>query len=104
MQSVPRPPGRAQVRVARTLRERNVQPWMLADARLRARLARDAHVERAVRCLAVDRWRCGRHLPIDELLDRLWPGLAARPCAYVFDARGAVAGERQTSAAPHATL
>jgi GNAT superfamily N-acetyltransferase len=85
MRRVERPPGRAEARVIRLLRERNVRPWMLADARVRGRLARDATMAQAVRTLAIDRWRAGRDRPPQELLERLWPGIAARPHAYVFE-------------------
>ena len=75
--------GRAVQRVARSLRATGVLPWMLADARTRRRLARDARVERALRSLAVDRWRAGRDRPAEELMERLWAGVAGKTLAFV---------------------
>lgn len=86
--------GRAAERVARSLRTAGVQPWMLADPRTRRQLAKNARVERALRSLAVDRWRIGRDRPAEELMDRLWTGVAGRPLAFVAE-RG-VNSEDQT--------
>lgn len=83
MRRVEFPVGLAAARVARALRERNVAPWMLADARVRRRVSRDARVACALRGLATDRWRVGRDRPAEVLMERLWVGVAGRPLAFV---------------------
>lgn len=85
MRQVPSPLSRAAARVLRSLRERNVPTWALADASVRRRVARDAGVERALRGLAVDRWRAGRHRPAAELMEHLWINVASRPAVFVAE-------------------
>jgi GNAT superfamily N-acetyltransferase len=85
MRRVQCPPSRTALRVVRTLRERGVPVWALAHGPTRRRLASDPRVARALRSLAVDRWRCGRDRPPDELIERLWVQVASRPVAFVAD-------------------
>jgi GNAT superfamily N-acetyltransferase len=92
MRQIPCSPSRAAARVARSLRERNVPPWALADASVRRRLAGDACVERALRGLALDRWRAGRHQPAGVLMERLWASVASRPAVFVAERCGRIDG------------
>ena len=85
MRRVQCPMSRAATQVARSLRERNVPTWALADRTTRRRLARDPRIERALRSLAADRWRSGRNRPAQELLERLWVNVASRPAAFVTE-------------------
>ena len=87
MRRVRCPVGRAEARVARSLRARGIPAWSLASASTRRQASRDPMVERALRSLAVDRWRAGSDRPAAELLERLWVGIDSRPLAFVAERR-----------------